>query len=236
MSPALPGRPAAMVTVTRELADRIADVAQLLTDDEIPDEALRRLTSLGVELVPCGTAVAPTIATDGGALTFAASDQRLDELHRLEFDDGEGRSWRPCVITSHVGSMTPRPSAAGRRSAGPPPAPGSAAAWHCRCAPTGSRRARWRSTRMSRTCSAAPRTTSRCSLRRRGHRGAQRLAVHSLPPHGQQPARRARVQGRHRATLPPRRTSCRPGHRTGPPAAPRAASRPSPDATSLPTR
>ena len=41
-----------MVTVTRALADRIAVVAQLLQSDEMPDEALRRLTDLGVELVP----------------------------------------------------------------------------------------------------------------------------------------------------------------------------------------
>ena len=79
-----------MVTVTRELADRMAEVAQLLEEDEIPDDALRRLTGLGVELVPGGTAAAVTIALPKGALTFAASDQRLDELHRLQFDGGDG--------------------------------------------------------------------------------------------------------------------------------------------------
>ncbi|MDQ2812927.1 MAG: GAF and ANTAR domain-containing protein [Actinomycetota bacterium] len=79
-----------MVTVTREFADRIADVAQLLEADEVPDEALRRLTGMGVELVPGGTAAAMTIAMTQGALTFAASDQRLDELHHLQFDGGDG--------------------------------------------------------------------------------------------------------------------------------------------------
>ncbi len=79
-----------MVSITRELADRVAEVAQLLTEDEVPDEALRRLTGLGVELVPGGTAAAVTMAMDGGALTFAVSDHRLDELHRLQFDGGQG--------------------------------------------------------------------------------------------------------------------------------------------------
>jgi GAF domain-containing protein len=79
-----------MVAVTRDLADRIAEVAQLVKEDEVPDEVLRRLTSLGVALVPGGTAAAVTIAMPKGALSFAASDRRLDELHRLQFDVGEG--------------------------------------------------------------------------------------------------------------------------------------------------
>lgn len=79
-----------MVTVTREFADRVAAVAQLLEADEKQDEALRRLTSLAVELVPGGDAVAVTIATADSGLTFAASDQRLDTLHALQFSGGEG--------------------------------------------------------------------------------------------------------------------------------------------------
>src|SRR5215470_1958308 len=67
----------AMITVTREFADRVADVAQLLEGDEIPDEALHRLTALAAELVPGGTAAAVAIAMVSGALVFAASDQRL---------------------------------------------------------------------------------------------------------------------------------------------------------------
>jgi GAF domain-containing protein len=79
-----------MVIVTRELADRIADVAALLTADEAPDEALRRLTALGAELVPGGAAALTVAATQGGDLTFSVSDQRLDELHRIQSDTGEG--------------------------------------------------------------------------------------------------------------------------------------------------
>jgi transcriptional regulator with GAF, ATPase, and Fis domain len=79
-----------MVTVTREIADRVAEVAELLKAEEVPDETLRRLTALAVELIPGGAAAAVTIAPDGPALTVAVSDQRLDELHRLQFDSGDG--------------------------------------------------------------------------------------------------------------------------------------------------
>jgi GAF domain-containing protein len=54
-----------------------------------PDEALHRLTALAADLVPGGTAAAVTIAMASGALTFAASDQRLEKLHQLQFD-GDG--------------------------------------------------------------------------------------------------------------------------------------------------
>jgi hypothetical protein len=79
-----------MITVTREFADRIAEVAQLLEADEVPDDVLHRLTALGAELVPGGTAAAVTIAMASGALIVAASDQRLEELHRLQFGDADG--------------------------------------------------------------------------------------------------------------------------------------------------
>ena len=80
----------AVVTVTREFADRMAEVAQLLETDESGDDSLRRLTTLAVELVPGGAAAAVTVATADGGLTFAASDQRLDSLHSLQFTGGEG--------------------------------------------------------------------------------------------------------------------------------------------------
>jgi multicomponent Na+:H+ antiporter subunit D len=79
-----------VITVTREFADHVADIAELLEGDEVPDEALHRLTALGAELVPGSTAAAVAIAMANGGLTFAASDQRLDELHRLQLDSGEG--------------------------------------------------------------------------------------------------------------------------------------------------
>lgn len=79
-----------VVTVTRGLADRIAEVARLLERAELPEEALHRLTGVGVELVPGGTAAAVTIAGNSQAMTFAASDPRIDELHELQFGAGEG--------------------------------------------------------------------------------------------------------------------------------------------------
>jgi GAF domain-containing protein len=79
-----------MVAVTRELADRIAEVAEMLAADEVEDETLHRLTGLGAELVPGGTAAAVTIAMASGGLTFAASDRRLEKLHDLQFDGGQG--------------------------------------------------------------------------------------------------------------------------------------------------
>jgi GAF domain-containing protein len=79
-----------MVAVTRDFADRLAEVARLLKEDEVADETLRRLTGLGTELVPGATATAVTIAMDQGALTFAASDPRLDDLHDLQFEGGAG--------------------------------------------------------------------------------------------------------------------------------------------------
>jgi GAF domain-containing protein len=82
-----------MVAVTRELAERIAGIAALLEADEVPDETLRRITDMCVELVPGATGAAVTIATTSNGLdpiTFAASDRRLDELHRLQFGNGEG--------------------------------------------------------------------------------------------------------------------------------------------------
>lgn len=91
-----------MVAVTRDFADDLAEVARLLREDEVADETLRRLTGLGTQLVPGAVAAAVTIATDHGALNFAASDPRLDDLHDLQFDGGAG----PVVET--LGHNEPR--------------------------------------------------------------------------------------------------------------------------------
>lgn len=90
ISPALAGRTRGHGDGYPGFADRVADVARLLEAEEIEDEALRRLTGLGADLVPGGSAVTITIAVDHSALTFAASDQRLDQLHFLQFDAGDG--------------------------------------------------------------------------------------------------------------------------------------------------
>lgn len=78
-----------MVTVTRDLADRIAEVARLLKDGEAEPETLHRVTALGAELVPGAAAAAVTIASSR-PLTFAVSDPRIGELHELQFSAGAG--------------------------------------------------------------------------------------------------------------------------------------------------
>lgn len=79
-----------MVKVTRALADQIAEVSRLLDNDDDSDATLLRLTRLAVDLVPGGTAAALTVEGEGQALTFAASDPRIDDLHQLQFDAAEG--------------------------------------------------------------------------------------------------------------------------------------------------
>lgn len=79
-----------MVTVTRDLAEQIAEVAKLLEVSELPEESLQRLTELGAGLIPGCAALAATITAGGTALTFAASSVPVDRLHELQFSTGEG--------------------------------------------------------------------------------------------------------------------------------------------------
>jgi transcriptional regulator with GAF, ATPase, and Fis domain len=79
-----------MVEVTQELAERISEVARLLESDDDSDAVLHRITSLCVELIPGATAAAVTIAAGDHTYTFAASDPRIDELHRIQFESGRG--------------------------------------------------------------------------------------------------------------------------------------------------
>lgn len=76
--------------VTQALADRISEAARLLEDEDDSDTTLRRLTGLAVELVPGATAAALAVEGDGEGLTFAASDPRIDDLHRIQFQAAEG--------------------------------------------------------------------------------------------------------------------------------------------------
>jgi GAF domain-containing protein len=79
-----------MVEVTQALAERVSEVARLLEGDDDRDAAMERLTSLGVELVPGAVAAAVTVTGGDQAHTFASSDPRVDELHRLQFSSGAG--------------------------------------------------------------------------------------------------------------------------------------------------
>jgi GAF domain-containing protein len=78
-----------MVRVTRDLADRIAEVARLLKDGEAEPAVLHRVTALGAELVPGAAGAAVTIA-GSRPLTFAVSGPRVGQLHELQFSAGEG--------------------------------------------------------------------------------------------------------------------------------------------------
>lgn len=79
-----------MMEVTQELAERISEVARLLQDEDEGDAPLLRLADLGVELVPGATAAAVTITAGTQAHTFAVSEPRVSELHRLQFASGDG--------------------------------------------------------------------------------------------------------------------------------------------------
>jgi GAF domain-containing protein len=78
-----------MVTVTRELAERIAALAELLLSDDSSDPQLRQLAELSLELVPGSAAVGVVVAGDN-TWTYAASDAVVASLHRRQLDDGRG--------------------------------------------------------------------------------------------------------------------------------------------------
>jgi GAF domain-containing protein len=79
-----------MVQVTQAFAERIAEVALLLENDDEDGSVLLRLPGLGVELVPGATGAAVTISAGGRGHTFAASDARIEELQQMQFAAGQG--------------------------------------------------------------------------------------------------------------------------------------------------
>lgn len=68
-----------MVTVTRELAERIAALAELLMSDDISDAELRQLSALSLELVPRSAAVGVVVAGDN-SWVFSASEPMIAGL------------------------------------------------------------------------------------------------------------------------------------------------------------
>jgi GAF domain-containing protein len=78
-----------MVTITPELAGRIADLARLLLDDDSTDTPLRQLTDLALELIP-GSAAAGIVAAGDKAWVSVASSTEVAELHRRQLETGEG--------------------------------------------------------------------------------------------------------------------------------------------------
>jgi hypothetical protein len=78
-----------MVRVTRQLAERIADLAQLLLDDEASDGPVEQLTALALELIP-GSAAAGVVAAGDTSWAFTASAPAVAELNRLQLRGGDG--------------------------------------------------------------------------------------------------------------------------------------------------
>jgi hypothetical protein len=78
-----------MVRVTRQLAERIADLAQLLLDDDGSDGPLAQLTALALELIP-GSAAAGVIAA--GEMNWALTESApiVAELSRMQLQSGDG--------------------------------------------------------------------------------------------------------------------------------------------------
>jgi GAF domain-containing protein len=79
-----------MVTVTRELAERIAAMAELLLSEEDGSAAsLRQLADLSVDLIP-GSAAAGVVVSGDNSWAYSASEASIAQLHRLQLDTGTG--------------------------------------------------------------------------------------------------------------------------------------------------
>jgi transcriptional regulator with GAF, ATPase, and Fis domain len=78
-----------MVRVTRQLAERIADLAKLLLDDDGTDVPLQQLTELAIQLIP-GSAAAGVVAATESAWVYASVPADASDLHRDQMQAGNG--------------------------------------------------------------------------------------------------------------------------------------------------
>ncbi len=78
-----------MVTVTREFAERIAAMADLLLSEENADAPLSQLAEFALELIPGGAAAGVVVAGEH-AWTYSTSDSTLAELHQQQLAAGAG--------------------------------------------------------------------------------------------------------------------------------------------------
>src|SRR5215471_5087956 len=78
-----------MVKVTRELAERIADITQVLLSGDGSDTPLEQLASLALELIP-GSTAAGIIAAGENSWNYAASAPGVADLHNLQLQTGDG--------------------------------------------------------------------------------------------------------------------------------------------------
>jgi GAF domain-containing protein len=78
-----------MVRVTRQLAERIAELARLFLDDEGTDAPLYQLTELALELIP-GSSAAGVVAATDGTWIVTGSPAAITDLHRQQLQAGSG--------------------------------------------------------------------------------------------------------------------------------------------------
>jgi GAF domain-containing protein len=78
-----------VVNVTREFAERIASLAQLLLSEDDPDATLRQLAELALEVIP-GSDATGVIAAGTGSWSLAASAGAVADLHELQLQTGDG--------------------------------------------------------------------------------------------------------------------------------------------------
>ncbi len=77
------------MNVTREFAERIASLAQLLLADSDPDATLRQIAELALEVIP-GSTAAGVVAAAEASWSFAASAGTVADLHSSQLQTGEG--------------------------------------------------------------------------------------------------------------------------------------------------
>jgi GAF domain-containing protein len=78
-----------MVTVTREFAERIANMAEQLLSEEDPGALLNQLAELSLALIP-GSAAAGVVVAGDRAWTYAASHEGIAALHEEQLSLGDG--------------------------------------------------------------------------------------------------------------------------------------------------
>ncbi|HXW44915.1 MAG TPA: GAF and ANTAR domain-containing protein [Streptosporangiaceae bacterium] len=78
-----------MVRLTRQLAERVAELARLMLDDEGSDTPLHELTTLALELIP-GSVAAGVVAASDTSWVFTGSPATVADLHRTQLQSGTG--------------------------------------------------------------------------------------------------------------------------------------------------
>jgi GAF domain-containing protein len=85
----VPREESSVVTVTRELAERIAAMAELLLSEDDTDVSLRQLAEMSMAMIP-GSAAAGVVAATESSWSHATSEAAIDDLHRQQLQTGDG--------------------------------------------------------------------------------------------------------------------------------------------------